>query len=104
MPSDDPRWQAVEARMRQLGNRPDALIEALHATQSAFGSIDAEALRFIGRRLGLPPSTVYGVATFYSYFTLEPRGRRTCVVCTGTACYINGAGRILDALEGVLGI
>jgi len=103
-PTDDKRWHTVETRMRRLGNRPDALIEALHAAQEAFGHIDDDALHFIGRTLGLPPSTVYGVATFYSYFTLEPRGTHTCVVCTGTACYINGATSILDALRGAFDV
>ncbi|HEY7524214.1 MAG TPA: NAD(P)H-dependent oxidoreductase subunit E [Candidatus Limnocylindrales bacterium] len=90
--------------MRRLGYRRDALIEALHATQQAFGHIDDEALRYVGRALGIPPSTVYGVATFYSYFTLRPRGEHTCVICTGTACYINGATPILERIDDALGI
>jgi len=103
-PSDDPRWQIVETRMRRLGNRPDALIEALHSTQQAFGFIDRDALRYIGETLAIPPSKVYGVATFYHYFTLNPHGTHTCVVCTGTACYINGAFDILATIRTVLGI
>lgn len=98
-PSDDKRWQIVETRMRRLGNRPDALIEALHAAQEAFGFIGRDALRYIGDSLGVPPSTVYGVATFYHYFRLEPQGVHTCVVCTGTACYIDGAMEILEAIR-----
>ncbi|HEY7735637.1 MAG TPA: NAD(P)H-dependent oxidoreductase subunit E [Candidatus Limnocylindrales bacterium] len=90
--------------MQRLGYRRDALIEALHATQDAFGYIDDEALRYIGKALAIPPSTVYGVATFYSYFTLQPRGEHTCVVCTGTACYINGALPILARIQESLGI
>ena len=93
-PSDDKRWRVVETRMRRLGNRPDALIEALHSAQEAFGFLDDDALRFIGESLLVPPSKVFGVATFYHYFTLKPHGKHTCVVCTGTACYINGAGDI----------
>ncbi len=103
-PSDDKRWQTVETRMRRLGNRPDALIEALHSTQQAFGHIDADALRYIGEVLSIPPSQVFGVATFYHYFTLRPHGAHTCVVCTGTACYINGAYAILDAIKDALGV
>ena len=91
LPSDDERWRIVETRMRRLGNRPDALIEALHSAQEAFGYVDDDALRFIGDTLSVPPSTVFGVATFYHYFRLEAPGEHTCVVCTGTACYINGA-------------
>lgn len=103
-PSDDTRWRIVETRMRRLGNRPDALIEALHATQGSFGNIDDEALRYLSDSLGVPPSTVFGVATFYHYFNLRPLGEHTCVVCTGTACYINGAAEILAALEAGLGL
>lgn len=103
-PSDDKRWKIVETRMRRLGNRPDALIEALHSTQQAFGYIDADALRYIGETLSIPPSKVFGVATFYHHFTLKPHGAHTCVVCTGTACYINGAYDILDSIKESLGV
>ena len=74
-----------------MGDRPAALIEALHAAQEAFGFLDEDALHYVGDTLGVPHSRVYGVATFYSFFTLKPQGDHTCVVCTGTACYINGA-------------
>jgi bidirectional [NiFe] hydrogenase diaphorase subunit len=103
-PSDDKRWKIVETRMRRMGDRPAALIEALHAAQEAFGYIDTDALNFVGDTLGVPHSRVYGVATFYSFFTLKPQGEHTCVVCTGTACYINGAKQILAGLEAGLHI
>ncbi len=103
-PSDDKRWRIVETRMRRLGGRPDALIEALHGAQEAFGFLDDDALCYISDFLGVPPSKVYGVATFYSFFTLKPNGEHTCVVCTGTACYINGAGAILADLRRSLGV
>jgi bidirectional [NiFe] hydrogenase diaphorase subunit len=103
-PSDDKRWKIVETRMRRLGDRPYALIEALHAAQEAFGYLDDDALNFVGDTLGVPHSRVYGVATFYSFFTLKPQGEHTCVVCTGTACYINGAKEILAGLDRSLGV
>ena len=103
-PSDDKRWKIVETRMRRLGDRPAALIEALHAAQEAFGYLDEDALHFVGDTLGVPHSRVYGVATFYSFFTLKPQGDHTCVVCTGTACYINGAKEIMTALDKQLGV
>jgi bidirectional [NiFe] hydrogenase diaphorase subunit len=103
-PSDDKRWKIVETRMRRMGDRPAALIEALHAAQEAFGYLDEDALHFVGDTLGVPHSRVYGVATFYSFFTLKPQGEHTCVVCTGTACYINGAKDILAGLERELGL
>jgi bidirectional [NiFe] hydrogenase diaphorase subunit len=98
-PNDDKRWKIVETRMRRMGDRPAALIEALHAAQEAFGYIDTDALNFVGDTLGVPHSRVYGVATFYSFFTLKPQGEHVCVVCTGTACYINGAKQILAGLD-----
>jgi bidirectional [NiFe] hydrogenase diaphorase subunit len=98
-PSDDKRWKIVETRMRRMGDRPAALIEALHSAQEAFGYLDEDALHFVGDTLGVPHSRVYGVATFYSFFTLKPQGEHTCVVCTGTACYINGASEILAQVD-----
>ena len=74
-PSDDRRWKVVDARMRRLGYRPDALVEALHSVQDSFGFLDRDALEYVAGSLRLPPSRVYGVATFYSYFTLEASGR-----------------------------
>ena len=103
-PSDDKRWKIVETRMRRMGDRPAALIEALHAAQEAFGFLDEAALNYVGDTLGVPHSRVYGVATFYSFFTLKPQGEHTCVVCTGTACYINGAKDIMSAREKQLGV
>ncbi len=97
-PSDDKRWRQVDVRMRRLGYRPDGLIEVLHTTQEVFGYFDDDALAYVGESLGVPPSKVYGVATFYSHFTLKPQGEHTCVVCTGTACYINGAAALLDEI------
>jgi bidirectional [NiFe] hydrogenase diaphorase subunit len=103
-PSDDKRWRQVDVRMRRLGYRPDGLIEVLHTTQEVFGYLDDDALGYVSDSLGVPPSKVYGVATFYSHFTLKPQGLHTCVVCTGTACYINGAGAILAEIGQRLGI
>jgi bidirectional [NiFe] hydrogenase diaphorase subunit len=104
VPSDDKRWRIVETRMRRLGYRPDALIETLHSAQEAFGYIDDDAMRYVGDSLRVPPSTVFGVATFYHHFTLKPQGEHTCVVCTGTACFINGAAEILAAIGTDLGV
>lgn len=98
-PTQDKRWRLVDATMRRHGNRPGALIETLHTVQEAFGYLDEDALRYAAASLHVPLSKVYGVATFYHYFTLKPQGRHTCVVCMGTACYIKGAQALLDAIE-----
>ncbi|MGO8815599.1 MAG: bidirectional hydrogenase complex protein HoxE [Terriglobia bacterium] len=103
-PNQDKRWKMVEASMRRLGNQPHALIEALHTVQESFGYLDADSLRFVATSLRVPVSQAYGVATFYHYFTLKPSGKHTCVVCTGTACYIKGAGKLLSEMENKYGI
>lgn len=98
-PTQDRRWKLIEATMRRHGHQPNALIETLHAVQEAFGYLELPALREVARVLNVPPSRVYGVATFYHLFTLKPAGTHTCVICTGTACHIKGAPGILQALE-----
>ncbi len=103
-PSGDNRFKLLEVTMRKHQFRPDALIEVLHAAQELFGYLELDLLYFIARQLRLPPSRVYGVATFYHFFTLKPKGRHTCVVCTGTACYVKGADGLLAALRRRLGI
>ena len=97
-PNSDKRWRIIDARIRRLGYHPDSLIEVLHTAQEAFGYLDEETLTYVGDSLGVPPSRTFGVATFYSYFTLKPQGEHTCVVCTGTACYINGASGIIAGI------
>lgn len=103
-PSTDKRWKIVEGTMRKHGYAPYALIEVLHTAQETFGYLTDEALQFVSEALKVPYSKVYGVATFYNYFTMKPAGEHTCVVCTGTACYINGAPLLLKAIEEVANI
>jgi len=99
LPSDDKRWKIVEATARRHGREPHALIETLHTVQETFGYLDETALRFVAVTLRAPLSRVYGAATFYHFFTLKPKGKHACVVCTGTACYIKGAPALLAAIE-----
>ena len=101
--TDNQRWRSVEIRMRQLGHRPEGLIEVLHTVQETFGHLPVEALERVAASLGVPLSTVYGVATFYAHFTLRPYGRHVCEVCTGTACHINGGEAVLAAVQDHLG-
>ena len=76
----------------------------LHTAQELFGFLEPDLLYYVAHGLKLPPSRVYGVATFYHFFTFAPKGKHTCVVCTGTACYVKGADRLLAAVEEDLGI
>lgn len=103
-PSDDKRWKIVQATMRRNGFSRNAMIETLHTVQSSFGYLDEPALRYVAASLRVPLSAVYGVATFYHLFTLKPKGEHTCVVCTGTACYIKGSPQILKRLHERCGI
>lgn len=98
-PSNDKRWKLVGAAMRRSGGGSSALIETLHAVQDSFGFLETEALQYVAASLKVPYSRVFGVATFYQHFQLSPAGEHRCVLCTGTACHIKGAGQILDALQ-----
>jgi bidirectional [NiFe] hydrogenase diaphorase subunit len=103
-PSDDKRWKLIDVTMRRNGYASHALIETLHSVQDAFGYLDEPAMEYVARALNLPLSKVYGVATFYHLFTLKPKGKHTCVICTGTACYIKGAGDLVDGLKEEYGV
>jgi bidirectional [NiFe] hydrogenase diaphorase subunit len=96
---NDDRYKILEKSMKKLGYDKSSLIEILHTTQDTFGYLEKETLKLIARRLKLPFSKVYGVATFYHFFTLELNGKHTALVCMGTACYVKGAKDILQKLE-----
>ncbi len=85
--------------MKRHQYQASALLEVLHTAQELFGHLSSDLLWFISEKLQVAPSRVYGVATFYHFFTLEPKGRHTCVVCLGTACYVKGAAGLLASLE-----
>jgi len=102
--SGDKRFKILEAHMKKHQFKHDALIEVLHKAQELFGFLEDDLLLFIAYKLKLPASRVYGVATFYHFFTLKPQGRHTCVVCMGTACYVKGANKVLAAVEEACGI
>jgi bidirectional [NiFe] hydrogenase diaphorase subunit len=97
--SGDKRFKILEAHIKKHQFKQDALIEVLHKAQELFGFLEDDLLLFIAYRLKLPASRVYGVATFYHFFTLKPKGKHTCVVCMGTACYVKGADKVLAAVE-----
>ena len=96
--SGDNRFKILEVHMKKHQFRHEALIEVLHKAQDLFGYLEDDLLLFISAKLKLPPSRVYGVATFYHFFTLKPQGEHTCVVCMGTACYVKGADKVLAAV------
>ena len=80
------------------------LMPIMQKAQELFGYLSLETQSLIAEALNIPVSDVYGVATFYAQFSLEPKGDNIISVCTGTACYVKGAQALLDKLEAVLGI
>jgi len=97
--SNDSRLKVLDATMKRHQYQQDALIEILHKAQELFGYLGNDLLLYIAYHLKLPPSHVYGVATFYHLFSLTPKGIHRCVVCIGTACYVKGAAALLSAVE-----
>ncbi len=100
-PSGDNRFKLLDRSIAKHQGRGDALIEILHVAQGIFGFLEDDLLVYIARKLKLPLSRVYGVATFYHFFTLKPKGRHTFVLCMGTACYVKGAAEIQKSVEHV---
>ena len=76
-----------------------ALMPVLHEAQNIYGYLPAEVQEVIAEELGIPLAEVYGVATFYSQFSLQPKGKHKISVCLGTACYVKGSDKILEAVE-----
>ena len=102
----------TDAELRQiddvLGDYPagdeSAVIELLHDLQAALRYLPQEALTRAAEHLQITKSRLFGVATFYDGFHLEPRGEHICTVCMGTACHVRGAPRLLEQLERDIGI
>jgi bidirectional [NiFe] hydrogenase diaphorase subunit len=99
LPKTDPRVKLLAARIKKEKNQPDALIEILHTAQNSYGHLPMNVLRYISRELHLPPSRVFSTVSFYHFFSLKSKGEHTCLVCTGTACYVKGAQQILNEVE-----
>jgi len=90
--------------IHKLKGQPGALMPALQGAQNIYGYLPIEVQKMVAGGLSLPLEEVYGVATFYSQFSLNPKGRYKIMVCMGTACYVKKAGDILDKLADGLGI
>ena len=87
-----------------FGNNPGELINVLHQTQDFLGYLPAEVQELIAERLHMPTAKVYGVVSFYAFFTMTPKGKYPVSVCMGTACYVRGGEKILDAFKKELGV
>ncbi|HPF09278.1 MAG: NAD(P)H-dependent oxidoreductase subunit E [Candidatus Cloacimonetes bacterium] len=80
------------------------LIEVLRIAQEIFGYLPIEVQEFVAEKMNIPASKIYGVVTFYNFFSMKPRGKYTLNVCTGTACFVKGAPRLIQMLSEELGI
>lgn len=102
--TDQKQQQVVGDILSRHQNERGALIPVLQDIQGKLGYLPEEVLEEITRRMGIPLSRVYGVATFYAQFRLEPQGRHMIRVCHGTACHVGGATEVTAALEADLGV
>ena len=89
---------------KSFGNQGSEVINVLHKVQGEFGYLPAEVQELVAKELGIPVSRVYGIVSFYSFFTMTPKGEHPISVCLGTACYVRGAEKVLDELKRQLGI
>ncbi len=99
-------FEGTKQQMRELmkcinahKNEKGALMPVLHEAQNIYGYLPAEVQTVIAEELNVPLAEVYGVATFYSQFSLQPKGKHKISICLGTACYVKGSDKVLEAVE-----
>jgi NADH-quinone oxidoreductase subunit E len=100
----DEASELIEVILKRYPHEPSALIAALQDIQRDCRYLPREGLLLVGEHLGVPLSQVYRVATFYTSFSLVPRGKYVIRVCTGTACHLKGSGMVVEAINRRLGI
>ncbi len=94
----------LKAVIKEHHDQPGGLMPVLQGAQEIYGYLPIEVQQMIADGLNISLSEVYGVATFYSQFSLTPKGKNRISVCLGTACYVKGADKVLEAVEKKLGI
>jgi NADH:ubiquinone oxidoreductase subunit E len=92
----------LRGELKEIAKMAGAMMPALQAATEIYGYLPVEVQKMIAEELNVPIGEVFGVATFYAQFSLNPKGRRQVGVCMGTACYVKGAGDILDRVNRVL--
>jgi NADH:ubiquinone oxidoreductase subunit E len=101
---DSVKLDKLASYIEGLEHAEGDLINILREAQEIFGHLPAEVQLFVARKLGIPAAKVYGVATFYSYFTMQQRGKHIISVCLGTACFVKGADKIVEEFRKQLNI
>ncbi len=94
----------VKSYITKYNNEKKALVSILQEIQEEYNYLPQEVLRIVSKTLGIPLIDIFGVATFYRAFSLEPRGKHIITVCLGTACHVRGGPKILEEFERKLGI
>jgi len=100
----DEKAQKLQEVIEKYKNTKGALIPVLHEAQEIYGYLPLSVQKTISEGLDIPLTEIYGVVTFYTQFSLQPKGRYKIQVCMGTACYVKGSSHILDKLQEKLGI
>ena len=100
----DIRYVTLEKTLKKYRQSTGKIIPVLQEIQDIFGYIPEDAIRETSRELGIPSSEIYGVVTFYGQFHLQARGKNLIRVCTGTACHVQGGGKVLEAITNCLGL
>lgn len=98
------KYAELAAYIDEMKDKQGPLMPVMQKAQDLFSYLSLETQIFIADRLGVPVTDVYGVATFYSQFSLQPKGDNIVSVCLGTACYVKGAADVLEAVKKSLGI
>ena len=89
----------IKTICKSFNNEPGELINVLHKVQSHYGYLPAEIQELVAQNLGISVAKVFGVVTFYSFFTMTPKGQHPISICTGTACYVRGAEKVLEEFK-----
>lgn len=100
----DPKAQELQTIIEKHKGMKGALIPVLHEAQELYGYLPLQVQKMISEGLGVSLAEVYGVVTFYTQFSLQPKGKYKVQVCLGTACYVKGSGQIYDKLKQELGL
>lgn len=95
----DEKFQELEQYIDAMPTTKGELIRVLHKAQDIFGYLPEEVQKFVGNKLKISTAKVFGVVTFYSYFTMTPKGEFNISICMGTACYVRGAEDVLNELK-----
>jgi len=98
------KFDELEKFIDNMETTKGALIEILHKAQNIFGYLPRDVQLFVARKLGIPGAEVFGVVSFYSYFSTKPSGKHTLSVCMGTACFVRGADKVIERLKEKIGI